>query len=147
LHFPFQLLCVALSMDTNESLLLVESSMATLRTVQQYFPTKRVQKAVRMADYLVRMCERKKLEAAETLRRSMQAISYKKSNSGATPSEETSQALLSQTSLGSSYATVQVDDASLPTTSYGIDQVGLDLFDWDKFLRSDFAVDLGFSDP
>jgi hypothetical protein len=121
--------------------------MATLRAVQQYFPTKRVQKAVRMADYLVRMCERKKLEAAETLRRSTQSISYRKGDSVSTPSEENSRALLSQTSFGSTYPTVQVDDASLPTTSYGIDQVGLDLFDWEKFLRSDFAVDLGFSDP
>jgi hypothetical protein len=74
LHSPFQLLCVALSMDTTESLALVEDSMVAIRAVQQYFPTKRVQRAVRMAEYLVRMCQRNKLGAAETLSRNTQGI-------------------------------------------------------------------------
>jgi hypothetical protein len=61
-------------MDTIENSALVEGGMVALRTVQQYFPTKGVQQVVRMAEYLVRMCERKKLEATETLSRSAQGI-------------------------------------------------------------------------
>jgi hypothetical protein len=61
-------------MDTTESLALVGDSMVALRAVRQYFPTQAVQKAVRMAEYLVRMCQKKKLEAADTLIQSTQAI-------------------------------------------------------------------------
>jgi hypothetical protein len=132
-------------MDTTESLAMVEDSMVALRAVQQYFPTKRVQKAVRMAEHLVRMCQRKKLEAAETLGRSTQVESSERSVSAS--GEKDTRALVWYTSAGNSLAAGQENEATLPTVPDESDQVGPDLFDWEKFLRSDFALDLGFSDP
>jgi hypothetical protein len=134
-------------MDTTESLALVGDSMVALRAVQQYFPTKRVQKAVRMAEYLVRMCQRNKLEAAETLSRSTQDILGSREYSVSAPGEKDSRAPVSHTSAGNSLAPVQGNEANLPTAPHETDQVGLDLFDWEKFLCSDFAFDLGFCDP
>jgi hypothetical protein len=147
LHLPFQLLCVALSMDTAKSLALVEDSMIALRGVQQYFPTKRVQKTVRMAEYLVHMFQRSKLEAAETLGRSTQGTLDSREYSVSAPGEKDSRAPVSHTSAGNCLAVVQGNRADFPTASCEPDQVGLDLFDWEEFLSSDFAFDLGFSDP
>jgi hypothetical protein len=130
-------------MDTTESLALVEDSMVALRAVQDYFPTKIVQKAVRMAESLVRMCQRSKLEAAETLRRSTQNIQeYCVGASG----EKDSQTSLLPIPAGSSLVAVQENEASFSTVPRETESVGLDLFDWEKFLRSDFAFDMGFAD-
>jgi hypothetical protein len=123
-------------MDTTESLSLVEESMDALRVVQQCFPTKTVQKAVRMAEHLIRMCQRNKLEAVETLRRSTQGILESTEYSVSASGQTYSQALVSQTS----------PTANLLSAPFEIDQVELDSLDWENFLRSDFAFDLGFSD-
>jgi hypothetical protein len=134
-------------MDTIESLALVEDSMVPLRVVQQYFPTKRVQQVVRMAEYLVRMCQRKKLEAAETLSRSAQGALDNRVFPTDSPAEKDSQTPISHTSAGNSLAAVQRNEVNLPLTPSETHQVGLDLFHWEKFFCSDFASDFGFSDP
>ena len=121
--------------------------MVALKAVQQCFPTKRVQNAVRMAEHLVRMCQRNKLEAAETLSRGTQGVLDSREYSSA-PSGKDSRAPVSRPSAGNSLAAVQGNEANRSTAPGEIDQVGLgDLFDWEKFLCSDFAFDLGFPNP
>jgi hypothetical protein len=144
LHFPFQFLCVALSMDTAESLALVEDSMIALRTLQQYFPTKRVQTSVKMAEHLIRMCQKKKLDAAQILGQSTQDMLGSREYLGTGTGETVSQApILPADNL----AAVQGNETDIPIVPAETEQMGLDLVSWEKFFSSDFAFDLGLSDP
>jgi hypothetical protein len=134
-------------MDTTESLAVVGDCMGALKAVQLCFPTNTVQKTVKMAEHLVHMCQRNKLEAAETLNRSTQGILESRGYSVSAPGEEDARAADSHNAASSSLVAVQEDKISLSTAPGKTDLVGLDLFDWEEFLRSDFAFDLGFSDP
>ena len=125
-------------MDTPESLAIVNDSIVALRSVHEHFPTNQVQNTVLVAENLVRMCQKKKLDAAETLGRSAGHISNDTHYLNVTCFIQ-SRATKLHASAVEDPATVPRNEVDLRTVPNGTDlsRIGLDLFDWEGFLESD----------
>lgn len=138
-HVPFQLLCVLLSMDTRESLEHVEEAMMTLRKIEECFRTPKMGKIVAMADSLVRMCQKSKIEAAATLGKSSPmpgtGVSSVAGDSRSAPQ-------LSNT-LGN-FAIPPTAEAAQSAHDSALDCSQFDLagFNWDEFMNLEFPMDL-----
>lgn len=73
-HIPFQFLCSLLAMDTRESFAEIEGVMATLRGIEHCYvgQTDLMRRVITISEGLVRMCHKRKTEAADLLARSHQ---------------------------------------------------------------------------
>jgi hypothetical protein len=75
-HVPFQFLCVLLSMDTTESFSEVQGAMNTLRAIASCTigKTEQMHKVVTVSETLVRLCQKRKEQAAGLLAQSSQSM-------------------------------------------------------------------------
>ncbi|KAA8645318.1 hypothetical protein EYZ11_009339 [Aspergillus tanneri] len=71
-NVPFQVVCTLLAMDTRESLSGVGDAMRSLKTVAQCFRTSHIQRAVDVAESLVRLSRRNKERDLDVLKDGLQ---------------------------------------------------------------------------
>lgn len=121
-NVPFQFVCILLTIDSQESLALVQQAMMTLKYVTHHFGTKKLWKAYETAKLLVRLSQKRKEQDALALEKSLELLNSPASAWHGASRDTASTALVNDQQA----AFIWPDDVSYATD--------MSTFDWNSFL-------------